>query len=91
MSGDTPTWAVITESFGKMHVVPLHDTHEHITQRHQGSDFFGTGRCWCNPTVENGQLFTHNAADGRERYEPHQYTPEDIEEYGDDIRNRGNT
>jgi len=85
MTNEVPAWAVITESFGKMHVVPLHDDFEHITHQHQQGDYLGTGRCWCNPKIENGQLFTHNAHDGRERYEPGRYTQEDIDEYGDDF------
>jgi hypothetical protein len=83
---DVATWAVIPESFGRLHVVPLHDDYDHITHRHDKNDFFGTGACWCQPKVENNQLFIHNAHDGRQKYEADQYTAEDMAEYGDDYR-----
>ena len=79
---DRKTWAVITEGFGKIHVVPLYDDFEHITKKHGNGDFFGAGRCWCKPTIEDENLFYHNAHDGREKYERDQYTADDIAEYG---------
>ena len=80
---NTKTWAVITEAFGKIHVVPLYDDFDHVTHAHAKGDFFNTGVCWCKPVVEDSNLFFHNAHDGREKYERDQYTPEDIAEYGD--------
>lgn len=52
------------------HVYPLGDMREHITE--------GQRACWCRPHVElvgAGYLVTHNAMDGREKFETGERKP----------------
>lgn len=61
----TPGWTDGLDG-GDVHILPIRDTREH-----------GADDCWCAPAVEPvprpdgsyGWLYTHNSADGRERYE----------------------
>jgi len=43
----------------KMHVVPVNDLREHITDE----------KCWCNPNVNDDLVVVHNSMDQRETYE----------------------
>lgn len=54
-------WRVIRGRLTKaLHVVPIEDTREHALWP----------ACWCWPTrTEEGQLFVHHSADGREAHE----------------------
>ena len=44
-------------------VLPASDTREHALCTYNSS-------CWCDPTYTEEGVLVHNAADGRERYEP---------------------
>jgi hypothetical protein len=45
-----------------IHVVPCNDLKEHVVD--------DEGSCWCEPDYdEEDNLYIHNSADGRERYE----------------------
>ena len=53
-----------------LHVYPVDDTREHITD--------ARGKCWCNPTLQeepSGYVVVHNSMDGREQYEMGQRKP----------------
>lgn len=47
-----------TDQSEDVHVVPLNDKQEHVLSY----------RCWCSPEFDNedGRVFVHNSADGRE-------------------------
>lgn len=45
-----------------VHTLPTWDIREHVVD--------AGGTCWCKP-VDLGDWFSHNALDGRERYEEH--------------------
>ncbi len=43
-----------------VHVYPVNDLREHITQGLE---------CWCKPRVDEDDVIVHNAMDGREQWE----------------------
>jgi len=56
-------------------VLPSNDTREHLLETFaaRAPDGRPSGydkSCWCDPTYTEEGILVHNAADGRERYEP---------------------